>query len=81
MIVMGREETPEIVAKFKADRSFDFPVAADPERATFNAYASERIPRTYIISRDGKIVYQSVGFLPDETGKLREMVVRQLGTP
>ena len=78
MVVIGREETPEAVAEFKSKHGLTLRMAADPERTAFNRYASERIPRTYVISRDGTIVYQAVGFYPEEFSKLRESIVRAL---
>ena len=78
IIVVGREETTDTVAKFKSKHGLTLPMAADPERAAFNLYASERIPRTYVISRNGKIVYQIVGFYQEEISKLRESILRAL---
>jgi len=78
MIVIGREETPAAVAEFRSKHRLTFPMAADPERAAFNRFASERIPRTYVISRNGTILYQTVGFYPEEIGKLRDAIVSGL---
>lgn len=82
MIVIGREETPQAVAEFKSKRGLTLPMAADPDRGVFNRYATERIPRTYVISRDGKIIYQTTGFSPleqpNEINNLRELIVREL---
>ena len=78
MIIVGREKTSEAVTEFKSMHRFTFPMAADPVREIYNRFASERIPRTYVISRDGKIAYQTVGFYPEEIDKLSELVVREL---
>jgi hypothetical protein len=54
----------------------------DPDRAVDRRYALERIPRTYVISRDGKILYQTPGFSliehPHEINNLRESIEREL---
>jgi hypothetical protein len=50
------------VATFRAENGFGFPMAADPGRAAFSQFAKDGIPRTYLISRDGMILYQSTGF-------------------
>ncbi|MBS0266482.1 MAG: TlpA family protein disulfide reductase [Planctomycetes bacterium] len=78
MIVIGREETPAAVAEFKAKHGLTLRMAADPARSAFNRYASESIPRTYVISRNGAIIYQTVGFYPEEISKLRECVAKAL---
>jgi peroxiredoxin len=78
MLVVGREETPEKIADFKAQHGFTFPMAADPERALYDRYASQFIPRTYVVSREGTILLQTVGFDLDEIDGLKKLVVREL---
>jgi peroxiredoxin len=82
MIAIGREETRGSIAQFRAERGLTLPMAADPERAAYDRFAKEFIPRTYVISRSGTIVYQTVGFSsaegPDEFRKLRDIIVREL---
>ena len=67
LIVIGREETDEQVKAFKKKRGFSFPMAADPEGAVFSLFAKELIPRTYIISRDGKVCWSITGFAGEES--------------
>jgi peroxiredoxin len=62
MVVIGREETQESVSSFQAKRGYTFPMAFDPDASAFGKFAKDGIPRTYLISRDGKILYQSIGF-------------------
>ena len=35
---------------------------ADPKRDAYKLFATQFIPRSYVLDRDGKIVYQTVGF-------------------
>jgi hypothetical protein len=37
-------------------------MAADPEGAVYALFAKEYIPRTYIISREGKVCSSTTGF-------------------
>lgn len=62
LIVIGREETDEQVKAFKKKHGFSFPMAADPEGAVFALFSKEFIPRTYIISREGKVCASTTGF-------------------
>ena len=80
MLVVGREETAEKVAEFKARKGFTFPMAADPERSVYDRYATQLIPRTYVLSRDGKILFQTVGFHPDEIDAMKKLVARELNS-
>ena len=79
MFVIGREESPEAVAEFQNKFGFHFEMAADPDRQAFNRFAVESIPRTYLIDRDGKIIYQCTGYDPKEFRKLRAMLQKELG--
>lgn len=67
LLVIGREETDDAVKAFKKKRGFSFPIAADPEGAVFSLFAKERIPRTYIISREGKVCWSQIGFAGEES--------------
>lgn len=78
MWVIGREETVESVKAFQKEHGFTFPMAADPERAVYRHFATERIPRTYLIARDGAIAYQFTGNQPDELEHVRRLLRRQL---
>jgi peroxiredoxin len=80
LLVVGREETADAIAEFKAKREFTFPMAADPERVVYNLFASQYIPRTYVLSHNGKILVQTVGFDDDEFIALKRVVAAELNT-
>jgi peroxiredoxin len=62
MFVISREEAQQTVNEFKAKRGFTFPMMLDPDAKAFKSFADNGIPRTYVISPDGQILYQSIGF-------------------
>ncbi len=79
MLVVGREETPETVAAFKSTHDFTFPMAADSDGSAFRKFAEDSIPRTYVLSRDGTILFQGRGFAEidfyqSEMARLRKIV-------
>jgi len=78
LVVIGREETNDSLAAFKQKRGFSFPMAADRARSVYSLYAKEFIPRTYLISRDGTIVFESTGFTQEELATLKDKVAEQL---
>ena len=59
-------------------------MATRQDANSFNNSAENRIPRTYLISRDGKILFQSIGFSEkmdvyrDEIKRLRKAVTLAL---
>lgn len=83
MLVVGREETDEAVAAFKIKAGFTFPMAIDPDASAFGKFAKEGIPRTYLIARDGTILFQSLGFADTdlyehELAQLRQAIDKEL---
>ena len=84
MLVVSREETEDTVAAFISTHGFTFPVALDPSAAAFSQFAKESIPRTYLIGRDGTILFQTLGFADDsrfyqrELATLRRTIDREL---
>ena len=75
MLAIGRGESVEAVRAFAAEKGFAFPLAADPERAAFDLFAFEGVPRVYLISREGKIVFQSQGYHDRQTELARMLQV------
>lgn len=78
MLVIGREETAEKVSAFQAKHGFTFPLAADPNGSVFRQFASERIPRTYLIARDGTILFQCTGYYETELARLKALIRTEL---
>jgi peroxiredoxin len=81
VIVIGVGETDEAVGEFRTKRGLSFPMAADPEREVSARFATDTIPRTYLIRPDGRIAYQSVGYTEASFGELEDAIKRELGQP
>lgn len=62
MLVVGRGESQKTAAAFKESKGYTFPMAVDPESVMYKLFADEGIPRTYLISRDGTILFQTLGY-------------------
>ena len=78
MVAIARDETSEQVAKFRKANEFTFSMAADPDRSVFKLFASAGIPRTYVVGRDGTILYQSLGYKEAEFNKLKSVIEAEL---
>ncbi|MBQ8470855.1 MAG: TlpA family protein disulfide reductase [Alistipes sp.] len=63
---ISRGETREAVAAFREQMSYTFAMGLDPERAIYDLYASNYIPRNFLIDREGTVVLASVGYEPEE---------------
>jgi peroxiredoxin len=78
MVAIAREQTDADIVPFRKKNSFTFPIAADPKRATYKLFADSGIPRTYVVDANGKILFQSVGYCPDELARLDRVIQQAL---
>lgn len=78
LIAIGCEETNDSVTAFQSKYGYTFPMAADPEHATYSLFAAELIPRTYLVSRDGTICFASTGFYEEDMARLQSELTEQL---
>ena len=81
MVAIAREEANEKIAAFRKENGYTFPMAADPDRKIFKLFASAGIPRTYIVGRDGKILFQSLGYTEPEFVKFKAILEAELKKP
>ena len=79
LVAIAREETETQITEFRTDQGFTLPMAADPNRETYKLFADAGIPRTYVVSADGTIVYQSLGYTPDDFEQFKQILQRELG--
>jgi peroxiredoxin len=66
LLVIGREHSREELNKFIKDTGHQLPFVPDTKREIFSKYASQNIPRNFIIDKSGKIVVASTGFNEEE---------------
>ena len=63
---------------FRRKHGFRFPLAPDPDRSVYAQFATEGIPRTYVINPEGVIVYQCTGYTEGEMAKMIQVIRQQL---
>ena len=80
VIVIGREHEKSEVAEFQKKNKYTFPMASDPKREVYAKFATQYIPRTYLVNKEGQIVFQSVGFEDAEFRELVKAVEKEMGT-
>ena len=77
ILIFGREHNWEEVNKFKADNKFSMPFYPDPERKIYAKFAGQYIPRNFLISPEGKVIYSSIGFNEKDFKELKELIEAQ----
>lgn len=75
---ISRGETRETVAAFREKTGYTFPMGLDPEQVVYDKYASNYIPRNFLIGKDGVIVEATVGYEPEEFDSLIRTIEKTL---
>lgn len=78
LIILGREHSWDEVNKFKAENKFTMPFYPDPERKIYSKFATQFIPRNFLISSDGKVIFSSIGFEDKDFKALRDIIESEL---
>ena len=74
MISIGREHTKAQLEAFNQKKGFTFAIAPDPKREVYSKFASQYIPRNFIIDKEGKIIWQGVGFNQKELEQMIKII-------
>ena len=78
VMVLAREEGWDKLDPFMEKNQYSFPVYPDLKREVFSLFAESLIPRNVLINKEGKIIYQSVGYSAEEFTKLVELIEKSL---
>lgn len=77
-IPISRGEERQTVADFREKMGYTFPMGLDPKRKIYDLYASNFIPRNFLVDQNGQVVIASVGYEPEEfdalIAKIEELV-------
>ena len=77
-IIIGRGETIEVVRQYQSLNAIQVRMAADSDEIVFSKFASDTIPRTIVVSADGKIVYSKAGFYDRDVETIRRTISTNL---
>ena len=70
LLEIARDQSESVIQPFKAKHKFDFPMYPDISKIIYSLFATQYIPRNYIVDETGKIVYSSVSYSPEEFDKM-----------
>lgn len=77
-IPVSRGEKRETVAAFRDKMGYTFPMGLDPEQAIYKNYATDYIPRNFLIDRNGKVIKTGIGYEPKEFDALVKAIEQAL---
>lgn len=78
VMVLAREEGWDKLDPFIRDKGYTFPIYPDLNRGVFSLFADSQIPRNVLVDKEGKIIYQSIGYEPEEFSSLVSLIASKL---
>ena len=75
---VSRGEKKEAVAAFREKMGYTFPMGLDSDSRVYKEYASQYIPRNFLIDKEGKIVKIGIGYTPEEFAEIVKEIEEQL---
>lgn len=78
MAAISRGEETEIVNKFIGLNKYTFPIYLDKETTVYKLFATKYIPRNFVIGKDGRVKWSSVGFKQEEFDEMIKVINREL---
>lgn len=75
---ISRQEKYETVKAFREKTGYTFPMGLDTDRKVFSLFATESIPRNFLIGKDGKIVFMEIGYSEESFQKLIQEIEKAL---
>lgn len=74
LLVIGREHTDAELAKYNEKKGFTFPLYPDKNRTVYGAFAKNLIPRSYLIDKNGKVIYATKGYTDEEFTEMMDAI-------
>lgn len=78
VLPLSRGEKREVVEEYIAQMGYTFPVGLDEEQTIYKQYASNYIPRCFVIGRDGVVVYSGVGYDEAVAAEVKQAIDKAL---
>lgn len=70
LLVIGREHSDAELVTYNEKKGFTFPLYPDKSRKIYDSFATQFIPRTYLVDRSGKIIFKTQGFNENDFERL-----------
>ena len=78
MVAVAREQTEDDIAPFMRRNRLTFPAAPDPDGEVFRLFGDGGVPRSYVVGRDGRILFQSFGYDGGDFARMKSVIARAL---
>ena len=75
---VSRGEKREAVEAFREKTGYTFPMGLDSARTVYDRYATDYIPRNFLIDKQGKVILATVGYDDEEFDALIRTIAKTL---
>ena len=75
---VSRGEKREAVEAFREKTGYTFPMGLDSARTVYDRYATDYIPRNFLIDKQGKVILATVGYDDEEFDALIRTIEKTL---
>ena len=78
LLIFAREQTQATIDSFRIATKYIMPFYPDLKRTIFSLYGTQNIPRNFLIDKEGKIAFSSVGFNKNDFEGLKKSIRKLL---
>lgn len=75
---IARGEDFNKVEAFRTRMGYKFAMGCDPDQSIYRRYATNYIPRNFLIDREGRVVYVGVGYDREEFNELLQAIQKTI---
>jgi peroxiredoxin len=79
VVAVSQDSDPADAQRFLQEHPLPFTIASDPQNSVAGAYNPSNMPSSYVISKDGQIVYVNAGYHDGDDQKIATAVKQALG--
>lgn len=74
LLAISRGEMERTVSAFMEENGYKFNPGLDGDQSVYGLFATNYIPRNYLVGKDGKVVMMSLGYIPKEFSEMVELI-------
>lgn len=78
VLPISRGEKREVVESYIEKMGYTFPIGLDFDQSAYSKYATNYIPRSVVVGRDGVVAYVAVGYDEQIAGEIEEAISEAL---
>ncbi len=79
VVAFARGEDKEKIEKFRKNNDYAFTFVSDLDKSVYLNFAEKSIPRNVVLNSKGEIIFQLMGYYPEEIKKMEKLIEEEIG--